>query len=284
MATPPRVSNAPRRWLGGQDEVELHVTSLGGDVARIEGSRSWSLEELTIVVAEALDLDRSSFTLCLGTDMLQDAGSKPLALTGEPTVRLNLIQKTPAELGPEQHQRPNFRKSGWTPTDGYDDAYMMKGALGAAACGNEAGKPLGYAIGAVGGALAGPLTGKDWREAASSGEQISGGVVGLIAGVTGGLVGGAVQGVVVGSKTVANEVEVTAHLGRVHEPERDSYRIGDLTSGIAAKGRLARGGDVAGYQFGDFTRGLFTASNSAEVRDGLQVEQMARAALDDHLP
>ena len=44
-----------------------------------------------------------------------------------------------------------------------------------------------------------------------------------------------------------------------HQPQSSGYRFGDLTRGVIAKGKQARGGDSqkSEYKFGDFTRGLF---------------------------
>jgi hypothetical protein len=39
--------------------------------------------------------------------------------------------------------------------------------------------------------------------------------------------------------------------------EQQGYRFGDLTRGVIAKGKAARGDENSGYKFGDFTRGLF---------------------------
>ena len=162
---------------------------------------------------------------------------------------------------------PAFRKKHWSPADGYDDAHMMKGAFVGAAAGYALTRPVGLVIGAIGG-----------RDASASAGGATGVIGGMIGGVAGGIVGGVVEGVVVGGKTVANEVGVTAQLGRAHIPARGSYRFGDFTRGIAAKGRLARGGDVEGYRWDrwDFTRGLFTASNSQAVRDGYRAERQSR--------
>lgn len=279
MTTPVDASGTFPGLACGEDEVELRVTSLSGNIVSVPGSRSWSLAQLTDAVAGALGLSTGSFNLLLGAGVLNDYCSSPLASTDERIITLSVIRCGPTEIVPGQLPvQPNFRKDYWTPADGYGDSHMMKGAFGGALIGNEVGKPFGYAVGAVAGALAAPVTGKDWRETASSSGQITGGVVAAVGGLTGGLVGGVAQGVVTGGKTAANEVEVTAHLGRVHDPERESYRFGDLTSGVLAKGRLSRGGDTEGYRFGDFTRGLFTASNSQAVRDGLQAEQTSRAA------
>ena len=46
----------------------------------------------------------------------------------------------------------------------------------------------------------------------------------------------------------------------------DSYHVGDIVRGTIAKGREARNGKKGdGYRFGDFTRGLFSSSTSADV-------------------
>ena len=136
--------------------------------------------------------------------------------------------------------------------------------------------------GALGGAAAGYATG-------SAVHPTVGGVLGAAGGVTGGVVGAAVEVTHKAGKSVSSEVTRTSRLGRIRRVTEtgrdDGYQLGDFTKGIAAKGRLARGGDVNGYQFGDFTRGLFTSSNSEAVEDGLEAEtkQLMQAQLDQDI-
>ena len=75
----------------------------------------------------------------------------------------------------------------------------------------------------------------------------------------------------------------TAALGgaaRVNGGAR-SYRFGDLTSGLLAAGRLARGGDLRGtYKFGDWTRGVVATARGAagDRKGGAGVVAAAREA------
>jgi hypothetical protein len=45
-----------------------------------------------------------------------------------------------------------------------------------------------------------------------------------------------------------------------------SYRVGDVTRGILAMGRITRGSEDKSYKFGDFTRGLLAPSSGAAMR------------------
>jgi len=59
------------------------------------------------------------------------------------------------------------------------------------------------------------------------------------------------------SRTASNTHAPTASQTSRANNEQQGYQFGDLTRGVVAKGKAARGDENSGYKFGDFTRGLF---------------------------
>lgn len=86
------------------------------------------------------------------------------------------------------------------------------------------------------------------------------GTTGVTAGATAGSVLGPVgmiAGAVIGSISARNAVESVSDPSTSASAERGSYRFGDISRSVVARGKKSRGSDTKdGYQFGDFTRGL----------------------------
>mmetsp|Transcript_24945 Transcript_24945/g.54397 ORF Transcript_24945/g.54397 Transcript_24945/m.54397 type:complete len:709 (-) Transcript_24945:63-2189(-) len=89
------------------------------------------------------------------------------------------------------------------------------------------------------------------------------GTAGVVAGAAAGSVAGPIgmlTGAYLGSVSARKVTEnASSAAAEVSETEgRREYRFGDITRGLVARGKQARGADKEeGYQFGDFTRGFF---------------------------
>jgi len=91
-------------------------------------------------------------------------------------------------------------------------------------------------------------------EYAGTAGVVAGATAGSVAGPVG-MVAGAFLGSVSARKATENASSAAAEVGE--REGRRGYSFGDITRGLVARGKEARGADRReGYQFGDFTRGL----------------------------
>lgn len=140
--------------------------------------------------------------------------------------------------------------------------------------GGAVGATAGAAVGLTSGVVTGIVTGDPSHicDHTARGAWCGGMGGGLAVGI------GANEGGRVVSETattiVSNPVKLAAVGAQSRRPSEDqpcrppTYRFGDVTRGIIAKGRLSRAGELdKGYMFGDFTRGIFS-SQSAESAMG----------------
>ena len=92
-------------------------------------------------------------------------------------------------------------------------------------------------------------------EYAGTAGVVAGATAGSVAGPVG-MVAGAFLGSVSARKATENASSAAAEMSE--REGRQGYRFGDVTRGLVARGKEARGADQNGkYQFGDLTRGLF---------------------------